>query len=393
MRPFLKSGSVVPALIYFGILVAGGWTLLLVFLALLASIPTFIFQIVSLGRRLSLTTFLMFIPIFGALFAIYRLCRRSGPLVILSVVTWTYPILILFVTGFSRIVLAALGSGAFWAWLTFHKAFRARPKKAATFVLAFPTLVFFLVASLAVPFLSSTSNLDSEFDSDHTFHDGSLNDASFESDQFSETSLDLDISGTSPSLYQYHQNTGTFSPELEMPTTHEQDAWISPRLNSDPALSYPSESDVSYAVSDSALIEGIFSQQDELMDTGTPGINPFQVDEITFDPFTGDPSVRFGSERLDFHYSETSDRLIGRLADGTSVEVWNSPVTGEIFVENAGHTSKFHLDPIELSWKSVGPEGTVRISQDPISGNIRINSPNFDSTFRYNPFENKLIAE
>lgn len=393
MRSVPKRFSIVPAVIYFAILAPGKWTLLLLLMALLASIPAFVLLIVSRGRRLTWATLLLFIPFAGAVYAIYKLLRRSSPLVALSVGIWVYPLLILFTSGATRLLLATLGSGIFWALLTFYKPFRAKPTEVTTFLLAFPTLSFFLLAALVLPFLASTADVDVDLDGDKDFDLGLATNTSLDGESASIETFHSGASDSHSSLYQSHQDTHGFGSEVNTPNAFEETPWNTYVGNSSPPGASPDEVADSLFARDSMADTSISSPSQYLGNTDVSDDFAQQIDEVSFDTITGDPTVHSGSERIEFRYSETSDRLVGRLTDGASVEVWSSPVTNDIFVGDGGHISKFHLDPIDHSWKSVGPEGTVRIFQDPISGNLRISSPNFESTFRYSPFENKLIAE
>lgn len=391
MGPYSRRGASLPALIYFVVLVPGPWTLLLIILGLLASFPAFIYLVLNMGRRISWATLLLFIPVVGALYSLFKLSRRSGPLVVLSMVTWSYPFLILFATGVPRILFAGTGAGLLWAFLNYHKAYRNQPALSAIFVLSFPTLILVLIVSLVFPFLASSTDLDVDLDHDHDqdFHFAPMSEASLHNENFYEQSF----TDTGSSLFQAHQSSEFPHPETEVPPT-------APHQDLLPGAEGANFKDLDHqnfpSSSTSSGPSLVFSHASEIQDLGESSdlvYFPEKIDEISFDQISGDPTIKSGSEQLTLHHSEVSDRLIGRLQDGASVEVWRSPVTGEIIVNYSGEISKFHLDPIEHSWKSVGPEGTIRIAQDPISGGLKLNTPSFDTTFRFNPFENKLVAE
>ena len=127
------------------------------------------------------------------------------------------------------------------------------------------------------------------------------------------------------------------------------------------------------------------------MDGAIESTHNLDVSEVRFDQFDNTMSVNTSEGDFSLRYSEITGRLSGQLVDGGSLEVWTDDVTGVIQVSQNAEIQSFRHDAITDSWVSVGEDGVHRIDSDPITGEIRVHTPQGTSKFRLDPFSNRIL--
>jgi flavin-binding protein dodecin len=395
--------AVVVSIIYFAAL-AGDWWPIFYLLAFAGSIPAFIYLFINFSGRRPLWSFLlMFIPVVGAVLALGRFLKNSGPQIALGIALWSAPAITYESRGLERLVIFAILAVLLWATLSFVPPFRLNPSLTSIAVIALPTILFVLIVSIFAPFISSSADVDLDYADDGYDPLGGDN-----------WGLDTEYATS---------DTAAWSP-IDGYTTRDIEPLASPSYGQQSLLSGGSQevvfasdfynaadSDIGGAVESTHNLdvsEVRFDQFDNTMSVNTSegdfynaadsdiggaveSTHNLDVSEVRFDQFDNTMSVNTSEGDFSLRYSEITGRLSGQLVDGGSLEVWTDDVTGVIQVSQNAEIQSFRHDAITDSWVSVGENGVHRIDSDPITGEMRVHTPQGTSRFRLDPFSNRIF--
>ena len=354
--------AVVVSIVYFTAL-AGDWWPIFYLLAFAGSIPAFIYLFINFSGRRPLWSFLlMFIPVIGAVLALGRFLKNSGPQIALGVALWSAPAITYESRGLGRLVIFAILAVLLWATLSFVPPFRSNPSLTSIAVLALPTILLVLIVSIFAPFISSSADVDLDYADDGYDPFGSDN--------------------WGPDTEFAPSDTAAWSP-IDGYTASDIEPLASP--------SYGQQSLLSGGSQEVVFPSDFYNAADSGMDGAIESTHNLDVSEVRFDQFDNTMSVNTSEGNFSLRYSEITGRLSGQLVDGGSLEVWTDDVTGVIQVSQNAEIQSFRHDAITDSWVSVGEDGVHRIDSDPITGEMRVHTPQGTSKFRLDPFSNRIL--
>ena len=354
--------AVVVSIIYFAAL-AGDWWPIFYLLAFAGSIPAFIYLFINFSGRRPLWSFLlMFIPVVGAVLALGRFLKNSGPQIALGIALWSAPAITYESRGLERLVIFAILAVLLWATLSFVPPFRLNPSLTSIAVIALPTILFVLIVSIFAPFISSSADVDLDYADDGYDPLGGDN-----------WGLDTEYATS---------DTAAWSP-IDGYTTRDIEPLASP--------SYGQQSLLSGGSQEVVFASDFYNAADSDIGGAVESTHNLDVSEVRFDQFDNTMSVNTSEGDFSLRYSEITGRLSGQLVDGGSLEVWTDDVTGVIQVSQNAEIQSFRHDAITDSWVSVGENGVHRIDSDPITGEMRVHTPQGTSRFRLDPFSNRIF--
>jgi hypothetical protein len=305
-------------------------------------------------------------------------------------------------SGPDRVIFAVVGGLGMWACLRFLPPFCYQPATTTLYVLALPMTAVVLITAIVMPLTGAFADVDSaDIDVDDYGHSAGHAGAPQHSSGYEYA----------PAAYSSHLGSHDFAtPFHDSPgagSTHD--------AGFGPAIHQPLPTDHGLDVTDSGALPGPSQPVDATFDAH-PGIHQGgdttfhgvdwssdhsvdvshdadvgHVDAVSFDGISGDPTIHAAHGNISLNYSEASGNLVGHFADGGKIEVWGSPVTGNVYVDVGGETTRFHLNPTNGSWVNVDAHGVTRLDQDPITGDLRVHSPTGTTKFRFDPFTDRLI--
>ena len=159
---------VLPGAVIYGAVCASGigsaWVL--GFFAL-SSFFAFIYLLLNSGPRSWGALLLSLIPVIGALLALERMAKKAGKLIVGGIFFYLFPVFFMTAPIGGRILGFVLGTLFFWAFFTFVPGVRSRPGMAFVFMWSLPTIFFFIVLAIVMPFIGRAADVDAgDFDND-----------------------------------------------------------------------------------------------------------------------------------------------------------------------------------------------------------------------------------
>jgi len=345
----------------------------------------------------------MFIPVVGAVLALGRFLKNSGPQIALGIALWSAPAITYESRGLERLVIFAILAVLLWATLSFVPPFRLNPSLTSIAVIALPTILFVLIVSIFAPFISSSADVDLDYADDGYDPLGGDNWGLDTEYATSDTAAWSPIDGYTTSDIEPLASP-SYGQQSLLPGGSQEVVFASDFYNA-------ADSDIGGAVESTHNLdvsEVRFDQFDNTMSVNTSegdfynaadsdiggaveSTHNLDVSEVRFDQFDNTMSVNTSEGDFSLRYSEITGRLSGQLVDGGSLEVWTDDVTGVIQVSQNAEIQSFRHDAITDSWVSVGEDGVHRIDSDPITGEMRVHTPQGTSRFRLDPFSNRIF--
>ena len=208
-----------------------------------------------------------------------------------------------------------------------------RPGFSFVFMWALPTIFFFIIAALFLPFIGQAADVDpGDVDSDLETDFDEFEQMNYSSAEFS--------------------NPVDFYSDLSQQTNYEQFD----------VLSYP----------DQRPPEPIWS-------------------ESHFDPETGRVSVNSSSGDFDF-FSPQEGQLVGHNSEGQMIHISQNLNTGHIEMSGPDGIKFLTQDQATGNWSTTDSSGTTVIKTDPVTGWTHVNGPDSEMTIKVNPFTNKAFG-
>ena len=334
------------ALVYGAVCASGiGSAWVLGFFAL-TSFFAFIYLMLNSGPRSWGALLLSLIPVIGALIVLERLFKKAGKIIAGGFFFYLFPVFFMTAPIGGRIFGFFLGALLFWAFFGFVPGVRTRPGMAFVFMWALPTIFFFIILAIVMPFIGRAADVDGgDFDGYDDNYDQGYDYVSSDSD--SDFGHSPDFGG--------EFGGGVFS--------HDFDASGYDQFELD---SYPDQ--------------GIAPMPSHAM----PQPAWF---ESSFDPTTGRLTIEGSHGNFDLSMPSPGE-LIGFNGDGQMVHFSHNPDTNTVMMSGPDGIKFMLQDEGTGTWAFNDASGRTTFSNDPVTGWTHVRGPDTDMTIKYNPFNN-----
>jgi hypothetical protein len=330
------------ALVYGAVCASGiGSAWVLGFFAI-TSFFAFIYLMLNSGPRSWGALLLSLIPVIGALIALERMAKKAGKLILGGIFFYIFPVLFMTAPISGRIFGFFLGTLLFWAFFGFVPGVRARPGMAFVFMWALPTIFFFIILAIVMPFIGRAADVDAgDFDGYADDYDHGYDHAS--SDSATNIEFSSDFGG------------GVFTSDYEAGNYGQFEL-----------ASYPEQA-----------IAPIPSQT-------MPQPAWF---ESSFDPTSGRLTIEGSNGNFDLSMPSPGE-LMGFNSDGQMVHFSHNPDTNTVMMTGPDGIKFMLQDEGTGTWAYNDASGRTTISNDPVTGWTHVRGPDTDMTIKYNPFNN-----
>jgi hypothetical protein len=340
------------------------------------SFIAFIYLLLNRSPRSLGMILLSLIPVIGAVIALELLFQRAWKQIIAGLFFYVFPLFFMVAPIGSRLFGVLLGGLLFYAFFNYVPGVRNNPGATFMFMWALPTVFFFIIAAIFMPFIGRAADVDAGgFDAgDHDFggsagastHDYSSFDHGYAAH---DQGFEGDYSSSGDVTFQ-HPDSGLIGQDHDFSGDHGFQP-ESPHFGND------------------------FSH-----DTGVGGHDQFDLTsyphqglsqptwlESHFDPNSGRLSVEGSHGSFDL-FSPSQGEFVGYNGDGQMIHFSHNPETHSVTMMGPDGPKFLLQDQGTGTWSHIDSNGMTIIKSDPVTGWTHVRGPGSEMTIKFNPFNN-----
>ena len=296
---------------------------------------------------------LSLIPVIGALIALELIFKRAWKQIFAGLFFYMFPIFFMVAPIGARLFGVFLGGLLFYAFFKYVPGVRNNPGAAFMFMWALPTIFFFIIAAIFMPFIGRAADVDAgNFEAgDHDFGDpAGVSNHDFSSFDHPDSNL-MDHGHNFSNDHSFQSETHHYGNDF----SHDNGI-------------------------------GADSQFDLISNPHQGGSQPTWL-ESHFDPTSGRLSVEGSHGSFDL-FSPSHGEFVGYNGDGQMVHFSHNPETHSVTMTGPDGPKFLLQDQGTGTWSHFDSNGMTIIKSDPVTGWTHVRGPGSEMTIKFNPFNN-----
>jgi hypothetical protein len=342
----------------------------------ITSFFAFIYLLLRRSPRSIGMILLSLIPVIGALIALELIFKRASKQIFAGLFFYVFPLFFMVAPLGARLIGVFLGGLLFYAFFKYVPGVRNNPGATFMFMWSLPTIFFFIIAAIFMPFIGRAADVDvSDFDAGNHDFSGSGVDS-----QHDFSSFDHDY----PTHAQGFE--GDYSTSSDVSLHHLDSDLIGQGQNAtvDHSFQYQSPD----FGNDFSLDDGIGGHdQFDLISNSHQGVSQPTWLESHFDPTSGRLSVEGSHGSFDL-FSPSQGEFVGYNSDGQMIHFSHNPETHSVTLTGPDGPKFLLQDQGTGTWSHFDSNGMTIIKSDPITGWTHVHGPESEMTIKFNPFNN-----